>query len=67
LLRRDPKYWDPAAGFRAFHKRLILLENAVNQLISPEKIRKQLFERVDLLTRLYRAIKPDKSIYRFTS
>jgi len=50
-----------------FHKRLPLLEKAVNQLISPENIRKQLFERVDLLTRLYRAIKPDKSIYQFTS
>jgi type I restriction enzyme R subunit len=50
-----------------FHKRLLLLENAVNQLISPENIRKQLFERVDLLTRLYRAIKPDNTIYQFAS
>ena len=50
-----------------FHKRLALLENAVNALISPEAVRKELFERVDLLTRLYRAVKPDKSIYQYTS
>lgn len=50
-----------------FHKRLSLLEQAMNQLISPENIRKQLFERTDLLLRLYRAIKPDKSIYHYTS
>jgi type I restriction enzyme R subunit len=46
---------------------LPLLENAVNALIPPESVRKELFERVDLLTGLYRAVKPDKSIYQYTS
>ncbi|MEP6912238.1 MAG: deoxyribonuclease HsdR, partial [bacterium] len=48
-------------------ERLALIEDAMNALISPDTVRRELFAHERLVSTLYRAVKPDPTALEFSS